>query len=475
MAAASERFDLAIIGAGPAGLAATEAALAMGASTVLIEAVEMGGVALNWGALPAHVLAACARRAHDIRNAGNVGIGADEPRINLARIHTHIKSVVESARADVSLERFVAKGAEVIRHPAQFINRTTVVAGDRRIKASRFILATGSRPFIPEIPGLDDTPYLTPETIFELTRRPGHLVIIGAGKTGIGLAQSYRRLGAKVTLIDMLEPLGDEDREFSTIVVGRLVQEGIEIFANTGVVSVAGGEDGVFVTIKTGADEELIAGSHLLVATGRVANLDTLDLGKAGVKWNSNGLARNMVVRTSNRRIYCVGDAAGTRSVQAAKAMGAWAARHAQGPQLWPIRPPLVPRLVASDPEIAAVGLTEAEARERHGEGFSVTRFAFGGLDRARARAQTDGHIKLITTTNGRIVGAGICGDGAGEIAATLALAIAQRLTPHDLEDLVAPYPALAEIVPLVASEYAQSHRKTALSRTLAAVKRLLP
>lgn len=475
MAAASERFDLAIIGAGPAGLAAAEAGLALGASTVVIEAIEMGGVALNWGALPAHVLAASARRAHDIRNAADVGIGADDPRVNFARLNAHIKSVVEAARADVSLERLVAKGAEVIRHPAQFINRSTVQAGERQIKASRFILATGSRPFIPEIPGLDTMPYLTPETVFELTRRPGHLIIIGAGSTGVALAQSYRRLGAQVTLIDMLDPLGDVDSEFSAIISRRLAAEGVDIFANTGVISIAGGEDGVFVTLKTGAEEHLVSGTHLLVATGRIANLDTLDLAKAGVKWSPNALAHNMVVRTSNRRIYCVGDAAGTRSVQAARSMGAWAARHALNASILPQQPPLVPRLVASDPELVTVGLSEAQARNKYGDGYSVARLSFGGLDRARARARTGGHIKLITLSNGRIVGAGLCGDGASEIAAILALAIAQKLTPYDLIDLVAPYPALSEIVPLIASEYAQSHQRTGLKRAMARLKRLLP
>lgn len=475
MAGASERFDLCVIGAGPAGIAAAQRGLALGKSVALVEPVEMGGVALNWGALPAQVLSASARRAHDIRHAADVGIGADDPRINFSRLHAHIRSVVEAARIEVSAERLAAMGAEIIRHPAIFLSRTTIEAGERRIKAARFILATGSRPHIPHIPGLDAVPYFTPETIFELTRRPGHLIVIGAGATGTALAQAYRRLGAKVTLIDMLSPLSDEDPEFSSIVTERLAAEGVEILENTGVVSVAGGEDGIHVTVKTGADEGLIPGTHLLVATGRVSNLDTLDLGKAGVKWGPRGPALDRLGRTTNHRIYCVGDASGTRSVGAAKFMGDWVARHAVGRRFGMLLPPVLPRLIATDPEIAAVGLTEQEARTRYKGRFAVTRHGFAGLDRSRARGQGEGHVKLITAEGGRIVGAGLCGDGAGEVAAAFALAIAQRLTPFDLQDLVAPYPALGEIVPLVASEYASAHRRSGGARAFAALKRLLP
>jgi pyruvate/2-oxoglutarate dehydrogenase complex dihydrolipoamide dehydrogenase (E3) component len=470
-----ERFDLCVIGAGPAGLAAAERALALGASTVIVEAVEMGGVALNWGALPAHALAATARRAYDIRNAGDVGIGADDPRVNFARLNAHIRSVIEAARPDVSVERLIAMGAEIVRYPAIFINRSTIEMGERRIKARRFVIATGARPYIPDIPGLDSVPFHTPETIFEITRRPGHLIVIGAGTTGTSLAQSHRRLGCEVTLIDMLAPLGGEDEEFTGPVLARLAGEGVAIMSNTGVVSVSGDDETIEVTTRTGADEHMIRGTHLLVATGRTSNLDTLDLGKARVKPGPNGPALDRVSRTSNRRIYCVGDAAGTRSVHAAKFMGAWAASHALGPGLAMFPPPVMPRLIATDPEIAAVGLTESQARARYKDKFEVTRYGFAGLDRARTRGRGEGHVKIITGSGGRIVGAGLSGDGAGEIAAIFALAIAQRLSPLDLVELIAPYPALGEIVPLIAAQYGQTHKRTAPWRVYSALKRLLP
>lgn len=475
VAGASERVDLCVIGAGPAGIAAAQKGLELGASVALIEPVEMGGVALNWGALPAQILSASARRAHDIRNAADVGIGANDPRINFARLNAHIRSVIEAARPDVSAERLGAMGADVIRHPAIFLNRSTIEAGERRIRARRFIVATGSRPYVPQIPGLDEVPYFTPETIFELTRRPGHLIIIGAGATGTALAQAHIRLGAKVTLIDMLSPLSDEDPEFTALVTETLADEGVEIVKNTGVVSVAEEGEGIRVTLKSGADEHAISGTHLLVATGRTSNLDTLDLGKAGVAWTQGRPALDRAGRTANRRIYCVGDAAGTRTVAAARTMGAWAATHALSALRGMAPPPIIPRLIATDPEIAAVGLTEPEALAKYKGRIVVTRYGFAGLDRARARGDGSGHVKLITTENGRIVGAGMCGDGAGELAAPFALAIAQRLTPFDLCDLIAPYPALGEVVPLVAEHYVTSHRRSGGARALAALKRLLP
>ncbi|WP_196259991.1 FAD-dependent oxidoreductase [Pelagibacterium limicola] len=475
MATRNERVDLCVIGAGPAGLAAAERALELGASTAIVEAVEMGGVALNWGALPAHALAASARRAHDIRTAADLGIGAEDPRVNFARLNAHIKSVVEDARPNVSAERLAAKGAEVIRHPAAFTSPSTIAAGERRIKARRFILATGSRPHIPEIPGLEGVPFHTPETIFEITRRPAHLIVIGGGATGTTLAQAHRRLGCEVTLVDMLAPLGDEDVELAVPVLDGLEREGVAIFANTGVVAVEGDENNVVVTLRTGADERTISGSYLLVATGRSANLDTLDLGKARVKRGRGGVALDMVSRTSNHRIYCVGDAAGTRSVHAARFMGAWAATHALGPRLGLFLPPVLPRLIATDPEIAAVGLTEAQARARHGLNFSVTRFPLAGLDKARVHARREGHAKLLTTRRGRLVGAGFCGDGAGELAGLFGLVIAQRLTLHDLAGLLAPYPALSEIASLSAARYAADHPQSLAWRVMGTLKRLLP
>lgn len=474
--AAVEKFDLCVIGAGPAGLAAAEKGLALGASVVIVEAVEMGGVAVNWGALPAQALSASARLAHDIRNAASLGVGADDPRINFARINAHVRAVIEAARPGISAERLAALGAEIVRSPAMFVSGSAIAAGERRIKARRFILATGSRPFIPEVPGLDTTPYFTPETIFEITRRPGHLIVVGGGATGTVLAQAHRRLGCEVSLIDMLTPLRGVDEEFSSIVTGRLAGEGIRIHTHTGIAEVSGDAEHVEITIRTGADEQVISGTHLLVATGRVSNLDTLDLARARVKTGPRGPDLNAVSRTSNRRIYCVGDAAGTRSVTAARHMGAVAAAHALGPGIaLTFRPPVLPVLIATDPEIAAVGVTESEARARLKGNYTVTRFAFSGLDRARVRGRGEGHVKMITARNGRIIGATLLGECAGEIAAVFALAIAQRLTPFDLETLIAPYPALSEIVPLIGAEYAAHHARPPASRALAAVKGLLP
>lgn len=434
----------------------------------------MGGVALNWGALPAHALAASAGRAHAVRTARDLGIGADEPRINFARINAHIRQVVDDAAPEVSENHFAAMGIEVIRATAAFIDKRTLQAGERLIRARRYILATGARPRLPDIPGLGDIPYLTPETVLELTRRPSHLIILGGGSTGLALAQAHLRLGCKVTVIEMLDPLRDQEPELADVVLRRLVAEGLEIFTNTGIVSLTREDEEIVVEIRSGAEERILRCSHFLLAAGRRANVEGLELGKAGVRLDAGGPLLDAGLRTSNRRIFCAGEVAGARSVHAARHQGGLAADRALG-MLGRGRTALMPRAVHTDPAIASVGMTEPEARQRYKTDFAVTRFPFAMIDGARASGETEGHVKLITHASGRIVGAAIAGPQAGELIAIFALAIALRLAPHDLESLLVPHPALAEIVSAVAREYGEVHGQGRRGGLFAALKRLLP
>lgn len=472
--AQAERTDLCIIGAGPAGLAAAHRARARGASVILVEAVEMGGVALNWGALPAHALAESARRAHQTRTARDLGIGTDEPRINFARINAHIKQVVDEAAADVSENRLVAMGIEVIRAQAAFVDKRTLQAGERLIRARRFVLATGSRPRLPDIPGLGDIAYHTPETIFEITRRPQHLIILGGGDTGMAIAQAHVRLGCKVTLIEMLEPLRNHEPELADIVLRRLAAEGLEVHANTGIVSLGKQGEEIVVEIRRGVEETVLRGSHFLLAAGRRANIEGLDLDKAGVRFDANGPQLDAGLRTSNRRIFCAGEVAGVRSVHAARHQGGLVADLALGVS-GRAHAALLPRAAHTDPAIASVGLTEPEARQRYKTDFTITRFPFSEIDGARASGETEGHVKLIVLTSGRIIGAAIAGPRAGELIAVFALAIAMHLAPKDLESLLVPHPALAEIIPAVARAHREAHGQARSGGLFSALKRLLP
>ncbi|WP_404399977.1 dihydrolipoyl dehydrogenase family protein [Pelagibacterium halotolerans] len=463
------RTDLCIIGGGPGGLAAAKEARARGAGVVLIEENALGGIALNWGSLAAHATAAAAKRAHQMRTARDLGIGAEEPRINFARLNAHINAVIAAAAPEASAEHLSADGIMVLHETGRFVDRRTLKAGETLVRARRFIIATGSRPFVPDIPGFDAVPFHTPETISDLTRRPGHLVVLGGGETGLALAQSYLRLGVPVTLIDNLDPLGDCDVELRSIVLRRLMAEGLDVMPNTGVVSVRGNEGDIALTVKTGAEERDIGGTHLLVATGRRPNIAALGLDKAGIRASAGQLALNAFGRTSNRRIFAIGAAAGdTYSVHAVRHRAHRTVSHALDGMFAARRKPAIPHVVYTDPEIAQVGLTEADARQRHKTRFTVTRFPFAAIDRARALGEIEGHVKLIVHEAGHILGAGIVGPQAGELITLFALAIARRLTPYDLQRLVIPHPALAEIVSALVETYAEIYPEPIWRRRMA-------
>lgn len=468
--ARKERIDLCVIGGGPAGLAAALEARAQGASVMLIESGQTGGAGYVWGALPAQALAAVAQRAHAVRSAPDLGLGTEEPRVNFARINAHIARATAEAAPDHAPQRLTGMGIELVRAEARFTDPRTLVVGTRPIAARRFIIATGARASVPPIPGLDSVDYFTPETIFQLSRRPSHLIVVGGGATGLALAQAHLRLGSAVTVIDMLEPLSDQDPELAGVALGRLRQEGLVIIPHTGIVAVEPGEAGLAVHLKSGIEESRIEGSHLLFATGRRPNLDALGIEKAGVRIENGRPVLDSAMRTSNRRIFIVGDASGQAGAvhaaraQALRAVGGGRAHLGA-----------VPVLVHTDPAIASVGLTEDEAIRRHRGNVEVVRAPFATTDRARAEARRDGHVKLVLDARGRIVGASVVGAQAGEIIAPLALGIANGLTPRALETLVPPYAAFAEVLAELGRQYGFAHPPTTVERRLGALRRLLP
>jgi pyruvate/2-oxoglutarate dehydrogenase complex dihydrolipoamide dehydrogenase (E3) component len=470
--AQGDRIDLCIIGAGPAGIAAAQRAAARGLRVVLVEAGEFGGVAHNWGALPAQALAAAAERARQIRTARDLGLGADEPRINFARVNARIRAMIEEVGATVSAEHLIGQGIDIVKGRARFIGPSALDVGGRTIRASHFLIATGSRPLVPDIPGLDGVPFFTPETIFELTRRPSHLIVVGAGATGLALAQSHLRLGAKVTVVEMLEPLAGEDAELVDIVVRRLRAEGLDLHIHTGIVSIAGGDEDITLDIKAGPHEGQIVGSHVLFATGREPDFDGLGLEAARVRMLGRRPALARFGRTSNRRIFIVGDAAGHDRVHAARHSAELAVDAITGSASGE---GLVPCIVHTGPAMARVGMTEAQARARFKDRFEIVRVALAQTDAARARAEPHGHAKIVIDNEGRVVGAGVVGTTAPELVPVFALAIARKMTLPELGGLVTPYASFAQIIPLAAAEYGRSHPNAGLTGWRRMLKRLLP
>ena len=471
LVAREAKVDLCVIGAGQAGIGAAMDAAALGASVVLIKAGTLEEKSRLWAPLATQALAASARRAHDIRTARDMGIGADEPRINFARLNARVKDVLAQAAPDLSTERLTAMGVEVLEGAGAFEGPSRFKLGERIIRSRRFIVATGSRPFVPDIPGLSASGYYTPETALDITRRPSHLVVLGGGGTGLALAQAYLRLGCQVTLIDMLEPLADQDPELARVVRQSLEAEGLVIHANTGIVSVRADDNGVAITVKSGADETDIAASHLLVATGRIANLEGLGLDKTRVSLGAFGPVLNRNLTPSNRKIYFIGeDAEADQSVHAARMH----ARQIAGAG-FENRRPIVPTMVHTDPQIAQVGMTEPEAAKRFKGRFAVTRAPFSQTARARAQGALAGHVKLITQTNGKIVGAGIVGGEGGELAGVFALAIARGLTLDQLDAVVAPHPSYAQVISDLGEHYRFAHPPGMAKQRSARLKRLLP
>ena len=467
--------DICVIGAGSGGLSVAAAAAAFGVRVVLVEKGEMGGDCLNYGCVPSKAMIAAGRRAHHMRNAEPFGIAGVEPEIDFAKVHAHIHSVIESIAPNDSVERFTALGVHVIREEARFQDRRTVIAGDVEIRARRFVIATGSSPLVPPIPGLEGVDFLTNETIFERKRRPGHLVIIGGGPIGMELAQAHRRLGSGVTVIEAASALGKDDPEPAAIVLAKLREEGVVVREGTRVARVERrGRTGVRVHVETQSGPEVIDGTHLLVAAGRTANVEALDLGKAGIDFDRKGIKVSDKLRTANRRVYAIGDVTGGLQFTHVANYHAGLVIRALLFRL-PARDDrsIVPWVTYTDPELAHVGMNEADAAQARKGRIRVLRWPYAENDRAQAERETTGFIKLVTDERGRLLGVTIVGANAGEMINMWALAIAQKLTVRDIAGYVSPYPTMSEIGKRASIAYFSGAARKASVRRVARFLRL--
>ncbi len=442
--------DLCVIGAGSGGLSVAAAAAAFGVPVVLVEKARMGGDCLNYGCVPSKALIAAAKHAKCVSEASQFGIRAGPPVIDFAAVHAHVHSVIAAIAPNDSVARFTGLGVRVLKGHARFTGPDTVaVGGEAEIKARRFVVATGSAPVVPPIPGLAEAPYLTNETIFDLTERPEHLVVIGGGAIGLELAQAFRRLGSAVTVIEAATPLGRDDPECAAIVLDSLRRDGVVIRAGQAVTAVtsqgrAGGK--IAVAVKGEQGEETVTGSHLLVAVGRRPNVDDLGLDRAGIAYGRGGITVDKGLRTSNRRVYAIGDVAGGRQfTHLANYHAGLVIRNALFRLPVRVDERAFPAVTFTDPELAQVGVTEAEATQR-GIAINVLRWPYHENDRAQTARETRGEIKVITDKRGRILGVTIVGAQAGELIATWTLAIARKLNIRAFVELTVAYPTLAEI-----------------------------
>ena len=465
--------DICVIGAGSGGLSVAAGAVQMGARVVLIEAGEMGGDCLNSGCVPSKALIAAAKVA-EAQRKGFRGVAGVAPQVDFGAVKDHVQAVIAEIAPVDSQERFEGLGCTVIRAFARFTGPREVQAGDMVVRARRFVIATGSRPFVPPIQGVDSVPYLTNETVFVLRERPSHLVVIGGGPIGIEMAQAHRRLGCAVTVIEGAKVLGREDPELAAVVIAALKAEGITFVEGQPVVRLAGQAGAVEVTLGDGSQ---VKGSHLLMAVGRKVALEGMTLEAAGVAYSPKGVTVDARLRSSNRRVYAVGDAAG--GLQFTHVAG-WHAgiviRQAVLGLPAKADPRAIPRATYTDPELAQVGLTEAEARAAYGDALTLVRAEFAHNDRAMAEGKAKGLIKVMVV-KGRPVGASIVGPQAGELIGFWALALSARLKMSAIAGMVAPYPTLGEVSKRAAGAYfgPKLFDSPALKRLVRFVQRWVP
>ncbi|NQV84345.1 MAG: FAD-dependent oxidoreductase [Rhodospirillales bacterium] len=444
--------DICVIGAGAGGLSVAAGASQMGASVALIESGKMGGDCLNFGCVPSKAMLAAGHAAEAVRRAGRFGVGAVGPTIDAKGVYGHIHSVIAAIEPNDSVERFEGMGVTVVRGVGRFIGRREVEVGGEaattRITARRFVIATGSRPFVPPIPGLDGVDYHTNETIFQGPELPDHLIVIGGGPIGIEMAQAHRHLGARVTVLEMFSIMPKDDPELVAVVRRQLDEDGIDIIEGAAITGVEKSSAGVTVSLGggDGGQTRTIEGSHLLVATGRRANVDGMRLEAANISASPKGIEVDARLRTTNKHVFAIGDVAG--GLQFTHVAGYHAGVVIKNALFrWPAKADhrFVPWVTFTSPELAQVGLTEADAIKEHGD-IRVLRWPYHENDRAQAEAATDGMVKVVVTPKGKILGCGIAGARAGELIQTWVLAMSQNIKIGAVAQMIAPYPTLGEV-----------------------------
>ena len=445
------KTDILVIGAGSGGLSVAAGASQMGAKVVLLEGHKMGGDCLNYGCVPSKALIASGKAVYGQAHSAPYGVANVDPRVDYAAAKDHVADVIATIAPVDSQERFEGFGVHVIREFGHFISPTEVQAGDDVIVARRVVIATGSSPLVPPIPGLDKVPYETNETLFELRDAPKHLLIIGGGPIGMEMAQAHRRLGSEVTVIEGAKAMGNDDPEMAAIILDKLREEGVEIAEDAMAGEIRGKKGAIEVEVKDG---RIFKGSHLLMAVGRKTNTERLNLEAAGIRTKGRGIKVDAGLRTTNRRVYAIGDVAG--GMQFTHVAGYHAGLIIRSAVLGlpaKERTDHIPWATYTDPELAQIGLTEAQARKKHGPALEVVRFEYAHNDRAIAERKTTGLIKVMVV-KGRPVGVSIAGTQASELINLWALVLANKMKMSQVAAMVAPYPTIGEVNKRAAGAY---------------------
>ncbi|MDQ6831076.1 MAG: FAD-dependent oxidoreductase [Gemmatimonadota bacterium] len=465
------RFDLIVVGGGSAGLVASAAAAGLGARVALIEEHRLGGECLWTGCVPSKALIACGRVAQAVRDAGRFGVRVPAPAIDFAAVRGWVRDAQHRIEPHDSAERFRGMGVEVIRARARFTGARTLDADGRTLTTKRVLIATGSKPAIPPIDGLDAVPYLTNETIFDLERQPRTMLVLGGGPIGLELAQAFARLGTHAIVVEMSPRLlPREDDELTERLRERLAAEGVTLLLGARATRAAR-DDGGGVALDISHDDgrtETLRGDALLVATGRVSNTQTIEAAAGGVEVSKEGVVVDEGLRTTADGVWAAGDVTGgLRFTHVAGYQAGLVIRNAFFPFRTKADYRVVPWVTFTEPELAHVGLTEAAARDAYGDHVRVWRQSFGDVDRAIVDGETSGLVKLVTDRKGRILGGHILGHGAGNLIAEVALAMKHGVRASALATTIHAYPTYPEAVREAAQEQLKS-RLTGVTKSIA-------
>ena len=414
-----------------------------------------------------------------MRAGGKFGIAGGPPQVDFAAVMDHVRGVIAAIAPADSQERFEGLGVRVIRAAGRFVSAREIEADGQRIRARRFVVATGSSPGAPPLSGLDSVPWFTNETIFDNRELPEHLIIIGGGPIGMEMAQAHRRLGARVTIVEKFTALGKDDPELTGVVLEALRDEGVEILDGADIHTVSGEAGRIRITLEQAGKARTFEGSHLLVAAGRLANVAGLGLEEAGIDFSARGITVDHRLRTTNKRVFAIGDVTGGLQFTHVASYHAGVVLKNALFRL-PARADhsAVPWVTYTDPELAHVGLTEAQACDEQGRkkygAVRVLRWPFADNDRARAERRTDGLAKVIVCRRGRVLGASLVGAGAGELIQPWVLAVGGKLSIGDMANMIAAYPTRSEINKRVAGSFYTARLFSATTRRLVRALALL-
>lgn len=434
--------DVIVIGGGAAGLTAAGGCALFGLEVALIEGHKMGGECLNNGCVPSKAIITAAKRAAEAREEKRHGVQLAAPVIEWAGVHKHIHDAIAHIAPHDSAERFTEMGCEVLLEYARITGPNEVTVGERKLTAPRIVIATGSEPFVPPIDGLDSVEYLTNENIFDLTEQPEHLVIIGGGVIGMEMAQSFQRLGTQVTVIEPGNPMGRDDRDSVAVVVDVMKAEGVR-FVEGKARSVSGGEGTVAVTTD---NDDVVEGSHLLIAVGRKARVEGYGVEELGIRTGKNGITVDKRRRTSLKHIYAIGDCReGPRLTHVSGYEGSNVALEIALGIPAKVDWTALPWCTYTEPEVAQIGMTEKDAREKYGDKLRVVKEGFDHNERAIAEDSTKGHLKVMYKGK-KVVGASICGKGAGEMLLPFTQMITGKASTFNMGSAIVSYPTRSEI-----------------------------